>query len=388
MQQPSVPVFQPHLGVDTVKAVTDAFDVGWIGMGAETRGFESDLQATLGTDRPVVATMTGTSALHLATRFAGVGPGDEVIMPSFNFVADVQAVAWTGATPVFADIDDRTLALDPSRVAEMITPRTRVIMPLHFAGIVGDLDAVYDLARTHRLRVIEDATHALGSTHGGRPIGSFGDITCFSFDPVKIITSLDGGAVVLPAGADVAALHRLRLLGIDKDTTERYRNRRAWDYDVLDTGFRDHMTNINAAIGRSQLRRLDEFVANRRRDARAYNEAFAGLDWLAVPRTDFAAVGPFIYTVRVAAGRRAALIDHLRTRGIATGIHFLPCHAKTFCRSFPRGPMDVTDRVSAEILTLPLWSSMPRDVRDRVIEAVVTFEPARPVATPGARARS
>ncbi|MHC4948386.1 MAG: DegT/DnrJ/EryC1/StrS family aminotransferase [Planctomycetota bacterium] len=376
MEQAAIPVFEPHLGVDTLKAVTDAFDVGWIGMGATTRAFEQALAARLGTDRPVVATMTGTDALHLALRLAGVGPGDEVILPSFNFIADVQAVLWTGAEPVFADIEETTLGLDPACAAELVTPRTKAIMPLHFAGVPCAIASLRAIAAAHGLRVVEDATHALGSSAVGVRIGAAGDLTCFSFDPVKIITSLDGGAVVCGPDDDVTALHRLRLLGIDTDTQERYRNRRAWEYDVTSVGFRAHMTNINAAIGLSQLARLDTFIARRRADCRAYQDAFADLDWLATPATDFEQVAPFIYTVRVRAGAREPFIAHLRGRGVAAGIHFLPCHEKSLCRPLRRGPLPVTERVGVEIVTLPLWSAMPRDTRDRVIEAVRSFHPA------------
>lgn len=370
----TIPVFVPHLGVDTLEAVTDAFNVGWIGMGATTREFEQALQNYLGGERHIVATMTGSAALHLGLLLAGVRKSDEVILPSFNFIADVQAILWSGAEPVFCDIDPTTLALDPLRVLELITPRTRAIMPLHFAGMVGDLDGIHRIARDHELRIVEDATHALGSSHQGRKIGSFGDITCFSFDPVKIITCLDGGAIACRAEEDIAALHRLRLLGIDKDTAERYRNRRAWDYDVTGIGHRCHMTNINAAIGLSQLTRLDEFITNRRRICQAYNEAFAGLDWLITPATDFSDVSPFIYTLRVLDGRRSAFIEHLQQCGVETGIHFLPCHTKTLCAKMRRGPMTVTEEVGEQIVTLPLWSIMPREVVERVIDAVTSVQ--------------
>ncbi len=381
MDKNPIPVFSPHLGPDTLKAVTDAFEVGWIGMGATTQAFEKSLQEYLGADRHVVATMTGSAALHLGLLLAGVGPGDEVILPSFNYIADVQAILWCGATPVFCDIDETTLALDPALVADLISSRTRAIMPLHFSGIVGDLDAVYALARAHRIRVVEDATHALGSSHGHRKIGSFGDIACFSFDPVKIITCLDGGAVTCRRDEDISLLHRLRLLGVDKDTAERYRNRRAWDYDVTGPGFRAHMTNINAAIGLSQLRRLDEFVQRRRRDCRAYDAAFADLDWLITPHPpsgDWDDVGPFIYTVRLIDGptARDSFIRHLQERGIAAGIHFLPVHQMTYCRDFPRGSLEVTERIAGQIVTLPLWSNMPQHVRDQVIDAAISFRHA------------
>lgn len=381
MEQAEIPVFRPHLGPDTLQAVAEAFEVGWIGMGATTKAFEDALQAHFQTDRHVVATMTGTAALHLALRLAGVGPGDEVIVASFNYIADVQAIVMCGGIPVFCDIEESSFGLDPSRVNELVSDRTKAILPLHFAGFVGDIEAIHEIADARGLRVIEDATHALGSSHRGRRVGSFGDIACFSFDPVKIITSLDGGAVACRRDEDISILHRLRLLGVDKDTAERYRNRRAWDYDVTGPGFRAHMTNINAAIGLSQLRRLDEFAANRRRDCQAYNDALAPLDWLITPQPpsgDWNDVAPFIYAVRVADGpsAREAFMQHLRRRGVACGIHFLPLHQMTFCKTFPRGSMDVTERIAGQIVTLPLWSLMPAETRECVIEAVTSFSPA------------
>ncbi|HWB20032.1 MAG TPA: DegT/DnrJ/EryC1/StrS family aminotransferase, partial [Phycisphaerales bacterium] len=277
-----------------------------------------------------------------------------------------------------------THSLDPARVQELITKKTKAIMPLHFAGIVGQIDAIHEIAHRMNVRIVEDATHALGSIHHGKAIGSGGDITCFSFDPVKIITSIDGGAVICSREEDIAQIHRWRLLGVDKDTTLRYQNKRAWEYDVTCEGWRDHMTNINAAIGLSQLARLDEFLASRRRDCATYNEAFADLQWLRVPDVNWKNVGPFIYTVRVLHGQREAFMAHLRERGVATGIHFLPLHEMTFCKDFRHGPMKVTQRVSAEIVTLPLWSQMPTDIRDLVIDAVRSYEPVEAMAS-GAR---
>lgn len=378
---PMIPVFQPHLGVDTLKAVTDAFHVGWIGMGSTTRDFEQALQKHLQTDRHVVATMTGSAALHLGLLLAGVSKGDEVILPSFNFIADVQAILWCGAYPVFCDIEPHALGLDADEIERLISPRTKAIMPLHFAGMACGIDAVNRVAQKHGLRVIEDATHALGTSHCGQAIGSFGDITCFSFDPVKIITCLDGGAVVCRREEDVARLHRLRLLGVDKDTSERYRNRRAWDYDVLELGHRCHMTNINAAIGLSQLARLDDFAAHRRAICERYTQAFADLTWLRMHDVDYSQVGPFIFTVRVMHGNREAFIAHLRSRGVDSGIHFMPCHTKTLCAAMRRGPLAVTDEISSEIVTLPLWSNMPEEVVQRVIEAVRSFVPQTTPAT-------
>jgi dTDP-4-amino-4,6-dideoxygalactose transaminase len=374
-EDPSViPVFQPVIGDDTLKAVSDAFEVGWLGMGAATAAFEKGIAERIGAgDRQVVATNTGTSALHIAVALAGVGPGDEVIVPSFNFVADHQAISAEGASPMFCDIREDNLGIDPDQAEALISERTKAIMPLHFAGVPCDLDRVYKLAEANGLRVIEDATHAFGSLYGGKTIGGFGDLTCFSFDPVKIITSIDGGAVVMPPGGEVGRAKHLRLLGIDKDTELRYQNKRAWDYDVVSKGFRYHLTNINASIGLSQLARVDEFISGRQSSCRLYNELLSGVPTIRIPETDFEGISPFIYTIRVLDGRREALIEHLRANGIATGIHFMPAHTYSYYRACRRGDMTVTERISSQILTLPLHSGMQGETVERICSEIRSF---------------
>lgn len=369
-----LPVFEPYTGIHTVKAVTDALDIGWLGMGAFTKEFEEKIGVFLAAGaRPVLATNTGTSALHLALLIAGVGRGDEVIVPSFNFVADHQAITAAGAEPVFCDIRQDDLGIDVEKTAALISPRTKAIMPLHYAGLPCDLDGVYSLAERHGLRVIEDATHAFGSTHRGRKIGSFGDLTCFSFDAVKVVTAIDGGAVVCRNADELTRLQYYRLLGIDRDTVERYKNKRAWEYDVVDEGFRYHMTNINASIGLSQLARVEGFIASRQATCRYFNEQLAGLDGIATPETDFSNVSPFIYFIRVRPNWRLELIDFLRERGVATGIHFMAAHRYSFYKNCRHGDMEVTDQVVQEQVTLPLHSHMPIEKAQRVVDGIRAF---------------
>ncbi len=370
-----IPVFAPAIGADTVKHLTDTLDVGWLGMGATTREFEERIAAFLGLqDRHVVATNTGTSALHIALIAAGVKPGDEVITPSFNYVADHQAIRMAGAEVVMCDIRDDNLGIDCAKAERLITTKTKAIIPLHFAGIPCDQDGVFRLAKKHNLRVIEDAMHGFGTAIAGRKIGSYGDIVCFSFDPVKIVTSIDGGCVIVNDAREYANLQRLRLLGVDKDTTERYKNRRAWDYDVVSEGFRYHLTNIMASVGVSQIKRVEEFIASRRRVCRAYNDAFGGIPGLKVPPTDFSDVSPFIYSLRVLDGRREALIAHLQNLAVDVGIHFIPVHKHTYFAQCRRSDMTVTDKVVAEVLTLPLHSNMKPEFVERVIAGVTGFQ--------------
>jgi dTDP-4-amino-4,6-dideoxygalactose transaminase len=371
-----IPVFQPHIGADSKEHVCDALDLGWLGMGATTLDFEQRISAYLGLDgRYLVATNTGTSALHIALRAAGIGPGHEVITPSFNYVADHQAVRMTGAEVVMCDIRDDNLGIDMDKAAELVNERTRAIIPLHFAGIPCDQSGVYELAAERGLRVIEDGMHAFGGEIGGRKIGSYGDVCCFSFDPVKIITSIDGGCVIVESEDELQSLQRLRLLGVDRDTTERYKNRRAWEYDVVSEGYRNHLTNIMASIGVSQIKRIDEFIASRQAVCRLYSAAFSGIEGLKPPQSDFEGVSPFIYSLRVPADSREPLIAHLQERLIDTGIHFIPVHRHAHFRDAPHGDLSVTERVVDEVLTLPLHSNMKPEFVDRVIDGVSSFFP-------------
>jgi len=369
-----IPVFAPCVGLDTLKHLTAALDLGWLGMGAITKEFEQRISQYLELQgRYVVATNTGTSAFHIALRAAGIGPGDEVITPSFNYVADHQAIRMCGAEPVFCDIRDDNLGIDVDKAECLISERTKAIDPLHFAGIPCDLDGVYRLAQRHGLRVLEDATHAFGSRYKGRKLGSFGDITWFSFDPVKIITSIDGGCVVLGSEKEMEFLQRMRFLGVDKETSERYKNRRAWEYDVLCEGYRYHLTNIMASVGISQINRVGEFIASRQRVCRAYNEVFGRLPGLRTPQTDFQDVSPFIYSLRVLDGRRRELIAYLQERDIDVGVHFIPVHKHSFFASCRRDDLSVTERVAGEVVTLPLHSNMRPEFVERVIDGILHF---------------
>lgn len=369
-----IPVFLPCTGADTKEHVGAALDAGWLGMGAITKEFEERIAAFLELkDRFAVVTNTGTSAFHLALRVAGVGPGDEVLTTSFNYVADHQAIRACGAQPVLCDIRDDNLGIDVKQARRLISKRTKAIDPLHFAGIPCDIEDVYRLAQEHGLRVLEDATHAFGTRRNGRRIGSFGDIAWFSFDPVKVVTSIDGGCVVTGSEEEMQRLQRMRLLGVDKDTTERYKNRRAWEYDVVCEGYRYHLTNIMAAVGVSQIKRAEEFIASRQQVCRRYSEAFRALPGVRLPQSDFRDVSPFIYSLRVLHGRREAFIEHLRSSDIDAGIHFIPVHRHAYFAGARRGDMTVTERVCQEVLTLPLHSNMREEAVTRVIEAVTKF---------------
>jgi len=375
--QDKIPVFQPYLGPEIQLAVQEALAAGWLGMGRLTRDFEAGVARFLALpdDRHVVATNSCTEALHLAAVLAGLGPGDEVICPSFTYVAGHQAMSMTGADVVFCDVEEDTMGIDSARAGELVGPRTKAIMAVHYAGLPArDLNAVHDIAEQSGLRVIEDAAHAFGSRlPDQRMVGSSRDLACFSFGPVKVVTSLEGGAVVTPRAEDVQVLHELRLIGVDSDTEARYNNSRTWEYDVVRQGYRCHLGTIPAAVGLAQLALVDEFIANRQAYCRRYDAAFADLADVRTFDADWSTVSPFIYVVRVPGDARAELQRHLALLGIATGIHFQGAHDFSFYSARRRGPLDVTERVSAEVLTLPLHSYMTESSLDRVVSGVRSF---------------
>ena len=370
----SVPVFQPTIGKDTIAYLSKAIKIGWLGMGKTTKEFENQISNYLNLkNRYVVCTNTGTSALHIALKLAGIGKGDEVITPSFNYVSDHQAIKLAGADVVMCDIRDDNLGIDCKKAEQLISKKTKAIIPLHFAGIPCDQSKVFKLGKKHDLRIIEDAMHAFGTCINGKKIGSYGDITCFSFDPVKVITSIDGGCVVVNTKKEVEKLHHLRLLGVDKDTTERYKNKRAWDYDVVSEGYRYHLTNIMASVGISQIKNIDKFIKSRQKVCKKYNNAFEGILDLKIPNSDFENVSPFIYSIRVLNEKRDALIEHLRKLKIDVGIHFVPVHKHTHFRNSRHGDLTVTNKVVKEVLTLPLHSNMKEEFVKRIINGVSSF---------------
>ena len=234
------------------KAVLRVLESEYLGMGKEVQNFEKDLTIFFG--RPALCVANGTAALHLSLQAAGVGLGDEILIQSLTYVASFQAISATGAKPVPCDINPNTFCFDWRDAESRLTSKTKAIMPVHYSGRVGDLTEIYTFAKNHGLRVIEDAAHAYGSEYLGRKIGSFGDIACFSFDGIKNITSGEGGCIVTNDKEILQKVRDARLLGVQKDSENRYEGKRSWHFDVTAQGWRYHMSDIMASIGLEQLK--------------------------------------------------------------------------------------------------------------------------------------
>jgi dTDP-4-amino-4,6-dideoxygalactose transaminase len=366
-----IPVSRPSIGNEELEEVKKVFETGWLGLGSTVYEFETVLKEYLNA-KNVIAINTGTTALHIALDAFGIAESDEVIVPSLTFCASIQAITALRAIPVFCEVDPDTLNIDVRDVRKKISPRTKGIMPVHYCGNACDMDILLDIGREYKIPIIEDAAHAFSSFYKGKKIGSFGDVTCFSFDPIKNITCGEGGAVVLSDDAIAEEIRRKRILGIDKDTWHRYKNERSWFYEVTTQGYRYHMSNINAAIGLAQLRKIDKFIEKRKNIVKYYNEAFGDLEGIKILKWNLNETTPFAYIIRVLDDKRDNIIDFLNNKGVGTGIHYIPNHIQPYFSQYAH-PLPVTETIWKEILTLPLYYDMTERDVDLVIQSVTAF---------------
>jgi dTDP-4-amino-4,6-dideoxygalactose transaminase len=334
-------------------AVMLVLDKEYLGMGTEVNRFENSLEDFIG--RPVVNVSNGTAALHLALQACGIGPGDEVLVQSLTYVASFQAITATGARAIACDIKPETLTIDLRDARRRLSKKTKAIMPVHYAGGVGNLTEIYDFAQEAGLRVIEDAAHAFGTIYENKKIGSFGDICCFSFDGIKNITSGEGGCIVTEDEDILSKIRDSRLLGVNNDSKNRYKNERSWEFDVSAQGWRYHMSDIMAAIGLQQLSRFPVSSLLRQSIAKKYDEFFHGNDELKIFKKDYDQVVPHLYPIQLGEKYTREIIRAtLLEKGIQTGIHYQPNHLLSFFKDNQAAPYPVTEDLAGKILSLPL----------------------------------
>jgi dTDP-4-amino-4,6-dideoxygalactose transaminase len=368
---PFLPMTRPTIDEDTIAGVCDVLRSGWITSGPKVKEFEQMLSLLFG-GRPVRVFNSGTAALEIALRIAGIGPGDEVITTPLSWVATSNVILAVGARPVFVDIDPFTRNINLDRVEEAITPATRAIMPVDLAGLPVNRDQLYEIAGKHGLRVVEDAAQAFGSNWDGRPIGSFGDLVSFSFHPNKNITSIEGGCLVMSTTEEADLAEQYRLQGVIRSGTD--------GMDVIRAGGKFNLTDVAARVGIGQLRRLEEFTENRRELASRYFDKLDTPEFkslgLRLPLPDFERSNWHIFQVMLPAGRipggRAAVMDALRELGIGSGVHYPPIHLFTLYRGLGWKPGDFpyAEEAGRNILTLPLFPAMTRDDVTRVVLAL------------------
>lgn len=379
-ERPFLPFALPEIGEEEIAEVVDTLRSGWVTTGPKARRFEQDFVAFLGDDSlQAMAVNSATAGLHLALEALGIGPGDEVITTTHTFTATAEVVRYLGADVVLVDIDPATLNIDPAAVEAAITPRTKAILPVHYAGLAAPMDAILAIARRHGLKVVEDAAHALPTTHAGALVGTLAsDATVFSFYANKTITTGEGGMVVTRDAALAARIKVMRLHGISRDAFDRFTAKTpSWYYEIVAPGFKYNLTDIAAALGLHQLKRAEGFQRRRAEIAARYDAAFAGLPLLTPP-------GPapgdrhawHLYVVRLSDGAplaREAFIERLFALGIGCSVHYIPLHQHPYWRErygleaarFPH-----SQRAYERMASLPIYTKMSDADVERVIAAV------------------
>ena len=359
------------VGQEEKDAVCRVIDAGYLGMGKEVQLFEEEIAAYLGTDLEVICVNTGTAALHLALLCLDIGPGDEVLVPSITYVASYQAIAATGAKPIACDVTLDRVFIDLEDAAKRLTKHTKAIMPVHYASDSQDMKSVYAFADANGLRVVEDAAHAFGGVRDGASVGTVGDIICFSFDGIKNITSGEGGCILTGDKELARRVKDARLLGVEKDTEKRYQGQRSWSFDVKHQGFRYHMSNLMAAIGREQLKKVSRFGDHRKACVALYREGLKGAKGLAFLELDYANIVSHIFVVRIVDGRRDGLMEMLRANKIECGIHYMPNHLLDYFATAYSLP--IAEKLGCELLSLPLHAELSVADLDRAVAVVLNF---------------
>ena len=382
---PFLPFALPEIGEEEIAEVVDTLRSGWVTTGPKAKRFEADFKAWLGDAGDdieglhCIAVNSATAGLHLALEALGIGPGDEVITTTHTFTATAEVVRYLGADVKLVDIDPATLNIDPAVIDAAITPRTKAIIPVHYAGLAADMPAILAIARQHGLKVVEDAAHALPSTSAGRRIGTLDSAaTVFSFYANKTITTGEGGMLVTRDAALAQRAKIMRLHGMSRDAFDRFTATvPSWYYEIVAPGFKNTLTDIAAAMGIHQLKKAHAFAQRRAAIAARYNAAFADLPVVTAPTAPAAELHPWhLYVLRLlpAAGiARDAFIERLFALGIGCSVHYIPLHLQPYWRdrySLQAAHFPASQRAFEQMLSLPVYSRMSDADADRVIAAV------------------
>ncbi|WP_234032829.1 DegT/DnrJ/EryC1/StrS family aminotransferase [Paenibacillus faecalis] len=372
-----IPVLQPSIGQEETDAVTEVLRSGWLGLGPKTEQFEREFAKFVGS-RFAVALNSGTAALHMAMEILGVGPGDEVIVPSITFISTVHAVSYVGATPVFADIERDTINISPADIERKVTDKTKAIIVVHMGGHPCDMDAIHKIATSKGIKIVEDAAHACGAEYKGNRIGSISDITCFSFHAVKNLTCGEGGAITCNTEWMNRKLREMRWVGISRDTWIRSSNEKvyAWQYFVDKVGYKYHMNDMQAAMGLVQLGKLGHLNGRRREIAERYRSELKDLEWIELPREhpDVKSSWHLFQIKFKEESLRDRMIVHLQEQNIATGVHYYPCHLHPVYLHL-KAVVPLSSEIWKSILTLPIHPNVTEEDQERIINRIREFKP-------------
>lgn len=377
--QEFLPFALPDIGEEEIQEVVHALRSGWVTTGPKTKQFESDFSAYLGGGLESISVNSATAGLHLALEALGIGPGDEVITTTYTFTATGEVIRYLGAHPVFVDIDPKTFNIDPKKIEEKVTAKTKAIIPVHFAGLSCEMDEIIRIARKHNLKIVEDAAHALPTRYKGKLIGTLDtDITVFSFYATKTITTGEGGMIVTRDPELAKRMKIMRLHGISRDAFDRYTSTKpSWYYEVVAPGFKYNLTDIASSLGIHQLKKADKFQKRRTEMALRYMSELKGVP-LEMPPAE---QGPedlhawHLFVVRLTTDKvtREEFIAKMAEKGIGTSVHFIPLHLQPYWRdTYNLKPADYpgAGRNFAAAVSLPLYTKMTDADQTRVIKTV------------------
>ncbi|GAB4337670.1 MAG: UDP-4-amino-4,6-dideoxy-N-acetyl-beta-L-altrosami ne transaminase [Calditrichia bacterium] len=373
-----IPFHRSYTTDADIQGVVDTLKSGWLTMGPRTVQFENRF-AELVSANHAVAVNSCTAALHLSLRVLGIGPGDEVIVPAMTFAASAEVVCYLGARPVITDVDPETHLITVDEIEKHLSPKTKAIIPVHFAGQAVDLDEIMDLAKKHQLKVVEDAAHCFPSFYKGRPIGGIGDVTAFSFYATKTLAVGEGGMATTNDEELANQMKILRLHGISRDAWKRYTREGSWYYEVVDAGFKYNMTDIQASLGLTQLDVAEEAWKKRTKIAERYNTAFREHKALRIPviKTD-RQTSWHLYVLRINPEAltisRDDFINKLKEAGIGTSVHFIPLYRHPYYRQLTNADLKNfpnSEWLFERIISLPIFPGMTEEQIDYVIDNVL-----------------
>jgi perosamine synthetase len=378
LKEQIIPFHHADVGEEEAQAAAEVIRSGWLTMGPKTIEFEKQFAAYVGA-KHAVGVSSCTAALHLALDAIGLKQGDEVLVPTTTFTSTAEVVCYFKAKPVLVDVDAKTLCMDPVDAERRITEKTRAVIPVHYAGQPCDMDAIHAMAKRHGLRVIEDAAHALPASYHGIRVGAISELTAFSFYATKTLTTGEGGMVVTDNDDLAKRMRMMRLHGIGRDAWKRYSAAGSWFYEVLDTGFKYNLTDIQSAIGIVQLGKCDQMREARAKVAHRYSEAFAAERRLEVPTImEGCETAWHIYPLRLNLEElsitRSEMIEKLKERGVGTSVHFIPLHMHPYYKNtygYREEDFPVASKQYQRYLSLPMFPGMTESQIDYVIENVL-----------------